>query len=156
MSDVYDVIEAVQKNRLSRIRTANGYLTDIGGNIFIGREDFSRHDVLPALSVLFQEDDPAEERIGCGRIYTEGLFHIVVSAVEDPAQQTLLQLRDYHRDLIQALFSPDDMYSEGSSEDIFDGIYYAGQFVVPRTSGGTLARMGVSVMIGWHQILGVQ
>jgi len=134
-----DIIEAL-RDRLSLIRIANGYATDIGRMVFRGRRNISE-DMLPCCTIIEAEDEIERQKPRSGLDHTFPLaFESLPVTIEAhgpcDADHPSIAAHDMVRDIKRAIFSGDLL---------FGGLAIATQYI-GRTVGDR--EPGTSIAVG--------
>lgn len=146
MSKQNDIIEAL-RDRLSLIRIANGYASDIGATVFRGRRSISL-DHLPCCSIMEAEDEIEKQSPGTGAVHTAPVVFatlpvtIEAHATCDPDHPNVTA-HALVADIKRAIFSGDLTFGNLATHT-----QYIGRNVGDRESGTDVAFAQVLIKIG--------
>lgn len=146
MSKANDIAQRIVE-RLSDIRTAEGYETDAGLNVFRGRKAVPE---LPAI-VLFELEDLVEDQAADGSGHPAGVavnaglllpFDIQALAACEPAQH-MTTGHALVADIKRAVFGGDMRWGGLATHT-----RYIGRSIEPRTDGDTTVSVLVQIRVG--------
>lgn len=129
------------KARAERIRTANGFATEAGANVYLGREDLFAEDLpVPCITIIegvvVSSDDKQPQRA----LYVVNQPISIVGLTESDPNNPLVAGHQLLADLLRAVFQVRDPASLPLRKDTLDGLVRELQFdsyeVVPRDDGG--------------------
>lgn len=145
-------LASVLKARLQTITTANGYETDLGLHVAVGRVSVSEDDALPRCT-LIEDGDTVEDAQGLRQsAYLVTRRYLLVGYIEcDPDEPNTIAHAAI-RDFKKAVFRVDGRY-DGNLGGEVKLVRYRGSDMAPRADGSKLMIVGVEIAVSYVEDL---
>ena len=141
-------VSAAILERLSGIRVANGFNTDIGQKVFSGKLQINPED-LPCCTLVHGDDepDPAKDP-GVIRFNQRALFGLEAHDSCDPDNPNVRAL-EMIADIKRAIFDPAHLLLDRAVSHL----EYVGRQIQPRAAGVRSVVVSVDIRCGWKEDL---
>lgn len=137
--------------RLGAIRTANGYRSDVGIQVFRGRRRLP-DGAVPCV-VLFEGDDAMESSRGEQEARIRTTYVIEAHAACDPENPNDVA-HDLLADMKRALFSSEaPRWPDGAGKRLWLELAYVGREIVPRSDGVARVLAALTITTVHHERL---
>jgi hypothetical protein len=135
------------KARAQKITIANGYATDAGLRVLIGRQVVSKDDTFPLIAMAVAPEPVLRGAGDRARLNLDVEFHALATAdVDDP----LRPVEDLLGDLKRALFRKEDRTLNGAAIDVA----YVGEGTLEREEGGAIVGVRVRLTADYVEMYG--
>lgn len=139
-SEIADLLAA----RLAQISIVNGYQTDIGAKVMLGRRRLDESHI--PCSILVEGDDTpkSEQR---GRVLLESMYLLEGHTACDPENPNIAAHKIVS-DLKKAIWSGDITFG-----DRIKNLHYLGRNIRPREDGQAIVAAGIEISLEFTELL---